>query len=241
MLLVDSVTPRVPTYPQQPQKRQIEWLCDSDSDDQQNDRREKPPRRRRMRFASESSNSKTVDRPSQAPFVIVFVHISAGGSSNRHRGVMSNGLGSVPVAAATRFTIHVAQQVHDAFTYQQRTHHTSQDLPLFRLWSTHRFAPCQAEMKVTNANNEYAPRLSEEPHPCFSALLSQSRTARKAQIRAPKRHIKRSQPLRTFFAVFAGGSIAQYIIMLRTDDLAPSRVQTPRRTSSLLTWPELPA
>jgi hypothetical protein len=176
---------------------------------------------------------------------------------------MSNGLGSVPVAAATRFTIHVAQQVHDAFTYQQRTHHTSQDLPLFRLWSTHRFAPCQAEMKVTNANNEYAPRLSEEPHPCVSALLSQSRTARKAQIRAPKRHIKRSQPLRTFckslafflsfygstadvndtyvVAVFAGGSIAQYIIMLRTDDLAPSRVQTPRRTSSLLTWPELPA
>jgi hypothetical protein len=175
---------------------------------------------------------------------------------------MSNGLGSVPVAAATRFTIHVAQQVHGAFTYQQQTHHTSQDLPLFRLWSTHRFAPCQAEMKVTNANNEYAPRLSEEPHPCFSALLSQSRRARKAQIRAPKRHIKRSQLLQTFckslafflsfyrltadvndtyvVAVFAGGSIAQYIIMLRTDDLAPSRVQTPRRTSSLLTWPELP-
>ena len=109
-------------------------------------------------------------------------------------------------------------------------------------------SPLATEMKVAKANNERAPRLSAEPHPCFSACCCPRVRERGKPKSEPQNPVSRA-PLRTFcksctfflsfygstadvndtcvVAVFVGSSTAQCTTTLRTDDLAPSRSKLP--------------
>ena len=81
-------------------------------------------------------------------------------ASNGYRAVMSNGLGLIPQQH------HHPRCIPSSWCFclptRNPSHHSGP--PLVPTAS-----PLATEMKVAKANNERVPRLSAEPHPCFSA------------------------------------------------------------------------